>query len=135
LPKFSKRSKDKLETCHPDLQEIMNEAVKHLDISIISGHRGAVEQDTLYEDGFSQKKFPDSKHNFDRSKAVDVMYWNKEKPRIRWHNQNQMCIVAGYIMAIAKQKKIKLKWGGDWNKNLITEDNWFDGGHFELEDE
>jgi len=135
MPEFSQRSLDKLNTCHPDLQEIMNEVIKYLDISIISGHRGAVEQDTLYERGFSKVMFPASKHNIEPSMAVDIMLWNNSTPHIRWNDRQQMSLVAGVVHAIASQKQIKIKWGGDWDGNYITSDNWFDGGHFELEDD
>ena len=43
MPAFSQRSKDRLATCHPDLQRVMNKVVERYDISIICGHRGEEE--------------------------------------------------------------------------------------------
>jgi peptidoglycan L-alanyl-D-glutamate endopeptidase CwlK len=134
MPSFSQRSKEKLETCDKRLQDICNRVIKELDISIISGHRGAVEQDTLYEQGFSKVQFPGSKHNQSPSIAVDVMLWNKEKPHIRWDDREQMSLVAGYMMSIASTMDIKLTWGGDWNGDNDTTNNWYDGGHFEIKE-
>nr|BDD44673.1 peptidase [Legionellales bacterium] len=134
MPKFSRRSLDKLETCDKRLQDICNRVIKELDISIISGMRGAVEQDTLYEQGFSKVRFPGSKHNSDPSQAVDVMLWNKEKPHIRWNDREQMALVAGYMMMTASTMDIKLRWGGDWDGDKISKnENFFDGGHFQID--
>jgi peptidoglycan LD-endopeptidase CwlK len=134
MPEFSKRSLYKLSTCDNKLQDIMNEVIKYLDISIISGYRSAIEQDSLYERGVSKVKFPYSKHNVKPSQAVDIMLWNKSLPHIRWYDREQMCLVAGFVLGIAKLKKINLKWGGDWDNNKMMNDNWFDGGHFEIEE-
>ena len=132
MPKFGRRSREKLETLHPDLQKILNEVIKHLDISIISGHRGAIEQDTLYERGFSKVQFPNSKHNTNPSQAVDVMLWNKEKPHYRWEDREQMIFVSGYIKAVANEMGIKIRMGCDWNGDKIFNESFFDGGHVEL---
>jgi hypothetical protein len=110
----------------------MNEAIKYINLSIITGERGCIEQDTLYENGFSKVQFPNSKHNSSPSMAVDVVLWNRSKPHIRWQDKNQMSFVAGYIKAIADSKGIKIRCGWDFNNNLITDDDFFDGAHFEI---
>ena len=104
MPKFSKRSLSKLATCDKRLQDIMNEVIKYVDISIISGERTSLEQDLLYERGFSKVKFPYSKHNHSPSLAVDVAIWNKSKPHIRWYDREQIIYLAGFIIAIAELK-------------------------------
>ena len=44
MPKFGNRSKQRLETCHEDLQEIFNEVIKYFDCSVLCGHRGEEDQ-------------------------------------------------------------------------------------------
>ena len=45
MPKFGKRSFEKLETCHPSIQEVMIEAIKSgPDFTIICGHRNESDQ-------------------------------------------------------------------------------------------
>ena len=61
--RFGKLSRKRLESCHPKIQEIMNEVIKYIDVSIISGHRDEVEQNELVVKGYSQLKYPYSKHN------------------------------------------------------------------------
>ena len=39
MPRFSNRSKTRLESCHSDLQRLMNEVIKHVDITVLEGYR------------------------------------------------------------------------------------------------
>ena len=48
MPKFGNASKQRLATCHPDLQKIMNEAIKYIDFSVVEGYRTAAEQEKYY---------------------------------------------------------------------------------------
>lgn len=134
MPKFSRRSLDKLETCDSRLQELMNEVIKYIDISIIDGQRSSSQQDLLYEKGYSKVKFPNSKHNSSPSMAVDVMLWNKEKPHIRWNDKVQQAYVAGFIKAVAEMLGIKIRQGCDWNGDMIFNESFFDGPHIEIKD-
>ena len=45
MPSFSQRSLDRLATCHPDLNRLFTEVVKHFDCTVLCGHRGQEEQD------------------------------------------------------------------------------------------
>lgn len=135
MPRFSRKSRDKLETCDQRLQDIMNEVIKEIDVTIISGMRGAVEQDTLYEQGFSKVQFPNSKHNHEPSHAVDVVIWNKDKPHIRWDDKSQMTYLAGYIKGVADKLGIKIRIGADWNGDMVFNESFYDGPHVELIDE
>ena len=132
MPSFSQRSQDKLNTCDKRIQDIMNEVIQHLDITIVSGMRGAVEQDSLYEKGFSKVKFPNSKHNHNPSLAVDVCIYNKEKPHIRWDDKNQFCYMVGYIKSVADRLGIKIRMGADWNGDMLFNESFFDGAHIEV---
>ena len=44
--------------------------------------------------------------------------------------------MAGNIFAIAFSLKIKIRWGGDFNKDFnFHNDNWLDLAHFEIIEE
>jgi len=69
---FSKTSKSRLSTCCEELQDICNELIKIMDITIIDGYRNEKRQNEYFEKGASSLKFPNSKHNKYPSKAVDI---------------------------------------------------------------
>ncbi len=128
MPKFGTRSKSKLETCHKDLQQILNIAIKEFDFSVIEGERNEERQNEAYEKGFSQVKYPDSKHNSKPSNAVDIYpypfkdeYWldgKDRKPHKIWYE------MAIHIVSAASLLGIPIKWGGTFKK-------FFDGPHFQ----
>lgn len=127
---FGAASLERRKTIHPKLQEIVDEAIKHVNFSIVYGHRDKDSQDEAFERGVSKLQWPDSKHNSLPSKAVDVAPYP-----IDWDNTNRFCYLAGIIMMIAKQKGIRLRWGGDWNEDGELKNNRFnDLPHFELID-
>ena len=128
--KYSPRSRENLESCHPKLQMLFNKVIKHWDCSIIEGHRGQERQDQLFAQKKSKLKWPQGKHNTNPSRAVDVMSYP-----IDW-NDNEMNIAFGhFVMGMATGMGIKLRWGGDWNGNRRTSDErFFDSPHFELLD-
>jgi len=132
MPKFGTQSKDKLETCHIKIQAIMNEVIRHIDISVIFGKRGKLEQNVLVKEGRSKLKYPLSLHNSEPSRAIDIMLWNKVKPRFRWNDIKQMQFVAGYVRATADSMGIKLRCGCDWNSDMVNDESFYDGSHFEL---
>ncbi len=139
MPKFGPTSLSRLETCHPDLQLIFNEAIKTVDCSILCGHRKQSEQNHVYEAGLSQVKWPHSKHNIVPSYAVDAGPYFAEMQNVDWEDGLAFAVFAGYLKRIAeelyKQGKIshRLRWGGDWDGDGRTKDERFlDLPHFEL---
>lgn len=131
--KFGTRSREKLDTCCKELQDIMNEAIKYFDITILEGHRGKDLQNLYYEQGKSKLKYPQSKHNTYPSKAVDIAPWFSEKPHIRWNNREQFVYMAGIIKGIASNMGYKIRWGGDWDSdNDLQDQTFFDLPHFEI---
>ena len=111
MPKFSQRSKDRLATCDKRLQDIMNEAIKEYDFSVLEGHRSLERQYKLYKEGKSQidgrRKM--GKHNYSPSLAVDIVPWP-----IDWNDIDRFKELAVIIKRIAKEKGIKIVHGGDW---------------------
>mgnify|MGYP005848532571 CR=1 FL=1 len=108
----------------------MKRAIEIMDCTILAGHRGQAEQDALFAAGRSQLKFPSSKHNSTPSKAVDVAPYP-----IDWGNRDRFNLFAGIVLGVASEKKIGIRWGGDWDGDTDTRDNRFDDlVHFELRD-
>ena len=128
MPSFSKTSLDRLKTCHPDLQKVLLEVIKRRDCTVLCGFRGQEEQEEAVRLKRSTKHWPDSKHNQFPSLAVDVVPYP-----VDWNKRETIAHFAGYVMAIADELGIKLRWGGDWNGNHIAEDERnSDMPHFEL---
>lgn len=131
--KFGPTSKRKLNTCHPKLIKVAEEAIKVVDFSIISGYRGKSEQDRYKSIGASQLSYPDSKHNNrdKRGKRQSLAFDFAPYP-IVWSDTEQFTYVAGVIMGIAKQMGIQLRWGNDWDGNGKVSEGFQDYGHIEL---
>ena len=127
---FSGRSMGHLNTCDDRLKTLFMEVVKVFDCTVFSGRRGKDEQDELYRQGRSQLKFPESMHNAEPSKAVDVAPYP-----IDWKDRERATYFAGYVMGIANAQGLSLIWGGDFNKDWQVKDNMFDDlWHFEIDD-
>ena len=108
MPRFGSRSRKNLDTCHPDLQKVFNEVIKHVDCSIICGQRGKEDQNKAFKDGRSKVKYPNGRHNANPSKAVDVAPYP-----IDWDNLERFTLFAGFVLGIAKSMNIKLIWVKD----------------------
>lgn len=129
MPKFSKKSLQRLATCDPRLQEICYEAIKTIDFTVICGHRSQQEQDKAVKEGKSRLKWPHSKHNSFPSKAVDIapIKYRNSRAFIDWEDLDFFRSLSGLMKDIAKEKGIAITWGGDW-KTLV------DMPHYELPD-
>jgi peptidoglycan L-alanyl-D-glutamate endopeptidase CwlK len=138
MPIFSNRSKLALATCHPDLQRVLTEAIKHIDFTVLEGHRGKDAQNAAFAGGFSQLKWPKGKHNHPDypedevsepiARAVDIAPYP-----ISWSDTERFVLFAGFILGIASQLGVGLRWGGDWDRDTQVKDERFrDWGHFEL---
>ena len=130
MPRFGKRSIGRLQTCDQKLQELFYEVVKHFDCSIIEGHRGEERQNKAYADGKSKVKYPNGKHNQNPSIAVDVAPYP-----IDWSDRDRFHYFGGFVLGVAKQMGMNIRWGGDWNQDTETKDNKFDDlVHFEIKE-
>ena len=130
MPRFGRRSRKNLETCHEDLQELFNEVIKFFDCTVIQGHRGKEEQNKYFDEGKSKVKYPNGRHNANPSNAVDVVPYP-----IDWKDTDRMYYFAGFVKGIAYKMGIPIRWGGDWNDNTEVKDtNFKDLPHFELRD-
>lgn len=139
MPSFNKTSKDRLNTCHPDLQLIFSEVIKTVDCSIFCGFRNETSQNAAFDKNLSQVKWPDSKHNTFPSMATDGGPYFVELRNTDWNDLLAFAVFAGYVMRVADElleKKLtthRIRWGGDWDMDGRTSDETFlDLPHFEL---
>ena len=128
MPKFGRKSKERLNTCDSNLQKVFNEVIKHVDCSVLEGHREKDRQNKLYEEGKTKVKYPDGRHNRQPSSAVDVTPYP-----VDWKDRERQTLFAGFVIGVASQMNINLRWGGDWDQDFQVVDNRFDDfPHFEL---
>jgi peptidoglycan L-alanyl-D-glutamate endopeptidase CwlK len=128
MPYFGKTSKKRLETCDSRLQEVLNEVIKHVDCSVLEGHRDKDRQNKLYEEGKTKVKYPNGRHNRQPSLAVDVTPYP-----VDWEDRERQTLFAGFVIGVASQMGINLRWGGDWDQDFQVVNNRFDDfPHFEL---
>ena len=136
MPVLGNESQKKLTTCDPRIQEIISEAIKHYDFTVLCGVRDKASQEAALKSGNSKVNWPDSKHNLKPGRndtfslAVDLAPWP-----INWNSTKEFYFLAGVVMSVASQKGIKLRWGGDFNKDYnLSNDKFLDLPHFELVD-
>ena len=128
MPYFGKTSKKRLSTCDDKLQKLFNEVIKHVDCSVLEGHRSKDRQNKLYEEGKTKVKYPNGRHNRQPSSAVDVTPYP-----VDWKDRERQTLFAGFVIGVASQMNINLRWGGDWDQDFQVVDNRFDDfPHFEL---
>jgi len=152
MPVYSRTSRERLDSCHEDLQRLFYEVIKGFDCKILYGHRTADEQMELFkrgrvltESGVWVVENPllvvtnkdghnkPSKHNFLPSLAVDVVPYYSTPAHIRWKDTNRMYFFAGYVLGIAEQMGIKIRSGADWDRDTEVMDQTFvDLPHFEI---
>jgi|TARA_R110000824_G_scaffold275050_2_gene463749 peptidoglycan L-alanyl-D-glutamate endopeptidase CwlK len=132
MPKFGKRSRDRLKGVDAKLVNVLNEVVKYFDITIIEGLRSQKRQDELVAEGKSKTKF--GKHVL--GKAVDLAPYP-----IDWKARDDFHLLGGFILGVASQMDVNVRWGGDWSASSLykgkrtTKDNSFDDlVHFELKE-
>ena len=133
MPKFSKLSLARLETCHPVLQFLFHRVIEVYDCIILEGYRSEAVQEGLYRQGKTKVHWPHSKHNQKPSLAVDAapypVDWNLENR----DNLKRWYYFGGLVLGIAHAYGIPLRWGGDWDRDGDFRDqNFNDLPHFEL---
>ena len=117
MPKFGKRSREKMRGVDSRLINVMNELIKLMDVTIIEGLRTKERQEELVAKGASKTKF--SKHI--EGKALDVAPYP-----IDWENRDGLYYMGGMIRGIAQQLGYDIRYGGDWDSDGQTKDNNFD---------
>lgn len=132
MAKLGRTSEAQLSTCHPDLQKLVREVVRRLpapyDLTVLQGHRDEKTQNAAYALGRSKLQWPNSKHNSLPSRAVDLAPFP-----VDWRDERRFAFLAGFVLAVAAELGISVRWGGDWDRDSYTTDERFsDLPHFEL---
>ena len=125
---LGRKSRERLASADSRLNLIVSEAVTIMDLTVLEAHRPEKRQNELLREGATQVAWPDSKHNTLPSKAVDVAPWP-----IDWNDLERFVLLAGVMFAVAARYGVKLRWGGDWDRDTQTTDERFrDYVHFEI---
>ena len=128
MPKFSARSLEALASCDPRLIQLFQRVVERWDCVVLEGHRGEAAQNEAFEKGTSKLRWPDGNHNHLPSLAADVAPYP-----VQWGNRERFILFAGFVLGVASQLGIPLRWGGDWDSDGDTRDECFsDLVHFEI---
>ena len=127
MPQFGKSSREKRNTCDAELQKILDEAIKHIDFTVVWGHRDMEEQNRAYNDGHSRNRWPTSKHNSYPARAFDIVPY----PQGYDATYAQFFELATYILASASALGVRLEWGGHWKNYTGKGSNDRDWAHFE----
>ena len=130
MASFGTSSRKKLDSCHIDLQEVCELVIPNYDFTVLEGFRPNARQDELFRQGKSKLKAGESKHNNDPSYAVDISPY-----KIDWENSERFYLLAGMMFQAATQLGVKIRWGGDWDRDWVhTDQTFFDLPHYELRD-
>lgn len=145
MPSFSQESLKHIREAHPDLQEIVAEAIKIMDFKVIDGARTVEEQRKNVEKGVS--KTMNSKHLPQAggwSHALDLMpypiKWAEVErglnavKKVDSNMEIARCyILIGLLAGIAHMKGIKIRQGADWDGDEnLGEHSFIDLPHIEL---
>jgi peptidoglycan L-alanyl-D-glutamate endopeptidase CwlK len=128
MPWFSEKSRDRLDSCHRDLQLVCEAVIPFYDFTVLEGRRSNERQEELFRQGKSKLRAGESKHNERPSLAVDIAPYP-----IDWNDANRFFLLAGMMFQAASERGIVLRWGGDWDTDWSHTDQTFnDYPHFEL---
>ena len=132
MPRFSRKSRSKLEGIDARLVLLLEEVVKYFDITVIEGKRSQERQNQLVKEGKSKTKF--GKHV--QGMAVDIAPYP-----IDWNARDDFHYLGGFVLGISCKMGINIRWGGDWSSSSLakeqrtTKDNNFDDlVHFEIKE-
>lgn len=128
MPEFSQKSRERLGTCHSDLQGLFIAVAETYDCTVIEGHRSNERQDSLFAEGKSKLRGGQSTHNSRPSMGVDVAPYP-----IDWKDSRRFYHFAGFVEGVASGLGLKIRWGGDWDSDKdFNDQNFNDLVHFEL---
>jgi peptidoglycan LD-endopeptidase CwlK len=129
MARFGQESRARLKLAHPLLQKLMKEAIKEFDFTILQSMRGRADQEMAFKLGHTKVHFGNSAHNWYPSIALDVAPWP-----VNWKNLKPFYNLSKVILPIAREMKIPIRWGGDWDSDGDSTDQKFmDLPHYELD--
>ncbi len=129
MPKFGKRSKERLKGVDSSLVNVLNEAIKLMDLAIVEGVRSKERQKELVAKGAS--KTMKSKHI--EGRAVDVTPYPVDMESVSGIHRHYY--MAGILRGVAHMMGVKVRSGADWDSDGEIKDQTFnDLVHIELKD-
>ena len=124
----------------PTLRRLFLEVDKRVQVEILPSTIRTMEQQKEYFAAGTSKTL-DSKHLIipgtrEFSEAVDAgpygFKWPKEGDKDYWKDWAKIYYFAGFVMCVANDLKIPIRYGGDWDGDFDLKDqNFYDGVHFE----
>lgn len=151
---FSARSRMYLNQCDPRFTAVAEDVLQLKDCSIIEGHRTEERQNQLYPK-FTKVKWPDSKHNKMPSEAIHIVPYIPGIGAITGHSsqavklaamidstvddakqriREEFTYLAGLMVMCGRKHNVKIRWGGDWDRDGdLFENNFDDLAHYEIE--
>ena len=117
MPRFGKRSKERLKGVDAKLVNVANELIKLMDVTVIEGLRSQERQNELVAQGKSKTKF--GKHV--AGKALDLAPYP-----VDWEDRERFHYMGGLIRGIGHSLGVNVRWGGDWDSDGEIKDNSFD---------
>lgn len=131
---------EKLESCHPRLKEVILRVHAFHPVQVLSGLRTAEEQATLFAEGRSKLDGVTKKSKHQTGQAVDLapvpVLWPDQQGILKVeaeHRLKRFHVMAGVVLGLAHQMGVNLRWGGDWDKDWVYNDQSFhDLPHFEV---
>lgn len=128
MRRFSPESLRRLRTCDERLQRLFLKVVEIIDCTVITGHRTRPEQEEAFRTGKSKLNWPNSLHNSNPSRAIDIA-----PSPIDWNDLKRFYYFAGIVKGVAALQGIEIRFGGDWDGDNDFKDQTFnDLVHFEL---
>ena len=136
MPALSEFSYGHLNTCDDRLIEIVEIVVLQYDVRVLEGRRTWARQAQLLMEEKTKVGPGKSKHNPPtegdedwKSLAVDVVPYP-----IDWKDAKRFCYLAGLMIGTAGMLGWQLRWGGNWDMDLVIIDdqNFDDLPHFEI---
>lgn len=127
---LSNVSRERLNTCHPDLIRLVEAVNAEMTVQVCCGVRTKAEQDAAFNGGQSKAAWPNSYHNQTPSLAVDLapLIPSKTMPgrlTIDWSDLVAFAEMAALVKERARELSIEIEWGGDWR-------TFKDRPHFQL---
>jgi len=130
---FGDASRRRLATAHPDLIRWAERLILRFDFTLVCGHRNKADQEEAFRNGKSKVHYPNSRHNFYPSLALDLAPWDQYRGVIDWDHPERFILLAGMGLELGREMDLPITWGGDWDNDTFMRDHSFkDYPHFQL---
>ena len=159
MNRFGRNSRKNLSTVDGRGQDTAHRVLLIKDHSIIQGHRGKEKQNAAFDNGYSELRWPDGKHNALPSLAMDVETYPrppqselskefeqeisgsdnyvfkkvalflKEQPL-----REEQFYLLGMYKGVASERGYPSRTGADFDRDgQVSDSTWFDLFHWELD--